>query len=229
MDDFSNLDEARSDTGSTLGRTGLPQYTQYRTYDPNRVVIRQDQTSSLVATVRKGWLYRYRKLQNGRQQIISFIIPGDFLTFHSPTRPEARIAFGVKSASKTELCVFERDHFLQAAMQEAAILADFRKESAAYIELLHRRLADIGQRSANGRLCQLLLELYQRHSARGMIEDNGFDFPISQNLLAKALALTKDYVNRSLSALRRSGVIQLAERRLTILDMDRLKAIAEEE
>jgi CRP-like cAMP-binding protein len=198
-------------------------------YEANRVVIRQDQPSGLVASVRKGWLYRYRRLQNGRQQIISFIIPGDFLTFSSHSPPETPIAFGVKSASRIELCIFERDPFLRAITQEAAITADFHKEAAAYLEQLHRRLADIGQRSASGRLGQLLLELYQRHSARGMIQDNGFEFPVSQELLAKSLALTKAYVNRCLSALKRAGVIRLAERQLTILDMDRLKAIAEEE
>jgi CRP-like cAMP-binding protein len=203
--------------------------SECRVYDPNRVVIRQDQPSTLVATVRNGWLYRYRKLQNGRQQIISFIIPGDFLTFSSHSRPEIPVSFGVKSVSRTALCVFERDHFLHAVTQEAAYTADFHRESAAYEELLHRRLADIGQRSAKARLGQLLLELYRRHSARGMIKDNGFDFPISQDLLAKALALTKAYVNRCLSSLKRGGVIQLADRRLTVLDMEQLKAIAEEE
>jgi len=135
----------------------------------------------------------------------------------------------VKSASKAELCVFELNHFLQAVAQETAFTVNFHRESAAYVERLHRRLADIGQRSASGRLGQLLLELHRRHSTRGMIRDNGFEFPISQELLAKALALTKAYVNRCLTTLKRDNVIELAERRLTILDMDRLQAIAEEE
>src|ERR1700749_4504916 len=113
------------------------------------------------------------------------------------------MSFGVKTATKAELCVFEHTAFVQTLARDPLLHEEFQKDASAFVDHLHRRIADIGQRSACARLGQLLLELHQRHATRGLLENDGFEFPASQDLLAKALALTKAYVNRSLSKLKR--------------------------
>jgi len=48
------------------------------------------------------------------------------------------------------------------------------------------------------------------------------DFPITQEQIADATGLTAVHTNRTLQALRRSGLITLTASKLTILDWDAL-------
>jgi CRP-like cAMP-binding protein len=196
---------------------------------PSRVLIRQDHTPSAIYLVRKGWLYRYRNLGNGRQQIISFIIPGDIITFSTIFNPDSPLCYGVKSATKIELCSFDSAGFRRGIAADPVFIGPYRGALSAYLDSLHRRIADIGQRTARGRMAQLLVELFDRHQAHGLVIGNGFEFPVTQELLARALGLTKAYVNRTLGSLKDAGIIRLHERQLSVLELQRLRDIAETE
>ena len=201
--------------------------SEFAHYGPNRVVMRQDQVPATIYTVYRGWLYRYRKLANGRVQIISFVIPGDVIPFISIFRPDTPLFYGIKSVSHTELCVFDCTRFREGIAADPAFAKPFQMAVAQYLDSLHRRIVDMGQRSARGRLAQLLIELFQRHHARGMTVNNSFEFPVSQELLAKALGLTKAYVNRTLAGLKKDGIIRLEKKWLTIVDLDGLGRLSE--
>lgn len=198
-------------------------------FGPNRVVMRQDQVPTSIYSVYRGWLYRYRKLTDGRQQIIGFIIPGDVIPFFAIFRADAPLFYGIKSVTNVELCAFDCARFREQIATDPAFTGPFQMAVGQYLDSLHRRIADIGQRSAKGRLAQLLLELFERHEKRGMTADNAFEFPVSQELLAKALGLTKAYVNRTLSGLKSGGTIQLQDRWLRIGNLEGLRRIADEE
>jgi CRP/FNR family transcriptional regulator, anaerobic regulatory protein len=202
--------------------------SEVQRYSPNRVVIRQDQVPRAFYTVYKGWLYRYRKLANGRQQIISFVIPGDVIPFFSIFKQDTALFYGIKSITNVELCAFDCKRFRHLIAADQAFTGPFQMAVGQYLESLHRRIADIGQRSAKGRLAQLLIELFERHEKRAMTVENSFEFPVSQELLARALGLTKAYVNRMLAALKAGGTIEQQGRRLTIIDLNELKRIAED-
>lgn len=53
------------------------------------------------------------------------------------------------------------------------------------------------------------------------------DFPLTQEQLADSTGLTAVHTNRTLQSLRKDGLIQLTGRSLTVLDWDRLRAIAD--
>jgi len=61
----------------------------------------------------------------------------------------------------------------------------------------------------------------------GKTTGESFDFPITQEQLASCLGLTAVHVNRTLQALRREALIELENRRLTILQFDELKRAGE--
>ena len=193
------------------------------------MVFRQDQSADKICTVYRGWLYRYRKLANGRQQIIRFIIPGDTIPFFAGINSEVPLNYGVKSVNEVQLCSFGVAEFRHLLEQDQRSFAHYKLATTKEVRFLHQRIADIGQRNARGRLAQLLVELFWRHKERGLLTENAFEFPVSQALLAKALGLTKAYVNRNLAALKSKDIIRLQNKRLEILDLELLTSIAERE
>jgi CRP-like cAMP-binding protein len=76
-------------------------------------------------------------------------------------------------------------------------------------------------------MSHLLCELNARLGIVGLVEQNSFDFPLTQVQFGECLGLTSVHVNRTLQELRRRKLIELQSRRVTIFDLDALKNVAQ--
>lgn len=193
---------------------------------PHRIVFHRGEVPDKVFTVYKGWLCRYRDLGRGRYQILNFIIPGDTITLSSMFMPGQPLSFSVKTLTDVEVCGFSADTFRSMLSQKAEYLQPYHQDLSGYLDTVTTRLADLGQRSAKGRMAQLFVELYRRHQKRQLLRDGGFPFPISQEILANALGITKSYVNRTLSTMRDEELILLEDGKLTVPDLPALEKCA---
>jgi CRP-like cAMP-binding protein len=88
---------------------------------------------------------------------------------------------------------------------------------------LREWLANIGQRDAFSRTGHHLCELWHRVKTMGLVnESDEFDLPVTQEELGDALGLTSVHVNRTIKRLREDGLITFKQKRLTLLDPERL-------
>jgi CRP-like cAMP-binding protein len=69
-------------------------------------------------------------------------------------------------------------------------------------------MTSIGRRSAKSSIAHLLCELVVKFRAVGLAEDHMIQFPITQGELGDALGLSNVHVNRSMTALKRDGLIR---------------------
>jgi CRP-like cAMP-binding protein len=92
--------------------------------------------------------------------------------------------------------------------------------------MLRERIVALGRRSARGRVAYLLCEIVWRQRAVGTAEDHSVRLPFTQADLGDMLGLTSVHINRVLQGFRRDELITLDRRRLTLLDIERLQAIA---
>jgi CRP-like cAMP-binding protein len=110
----------------------------------------------------------------------------------------------------------QRPHLVRALLWHEMVSAGIQREW----------LLSIGQRSPLERLSHLFVELFCRLKAVGLAQGLGFDLPITQNHLAEANGLSLVHLNRTLQEMRREGLIELSDRQLRIVDLDRLKRVA---
>lgn len=192
----------------------------------HRIVFHRGEVPDKVFTVYKGWLCRYRDLGRGRYQILNFILPGDTITLSSMFMPGQPLSFSVKALTDVELCSFPAETFRSLLSQKPAYMQPYYQDLSEYLDAITTRLADLGQRSAKGRMAQLFVELHRRHQKRHMIHNGGFALPVSQEILANALGITKSYVNRTLATMRDEGLIALEEGRLFVPDLAALERCA---
>ena len=61
----------------------------------------------------------------------------------------------------------------------------------------------------------------------GLAEENTYEFPLTQVELGECLGLTAVHVNRTLQELRRRGLVEVQNRRVTMLDRPALERVAE--
>ena len=78
---------------------------------------------------------------------------------------------------------------------------------------------------AEERLAAFLLNLSQRLAARGYL-NNEFDLPMSRIEIASYLGIQIETVSRMLSRFAESGLIQIKQRHIKLIDMDGLYELA---
>lgn len=198
-------------------------------FPAGRIFLREGSAPRQVYTLYSGWAFRYVTLSDGRRQIFQLHLPGDTLVLESLLMPGVQLPFSVRSLTPVTLCAFEVPDAVDIIHHSPEQEDRSRAETRRFFAALHRRLADIGRRSALGRIAQLLIETEQRLLLRGLSQNSTFLFPVSQEHIADMLGLTTVYVNRTLDRLRKQKVITFDRKIMRILDSGRLYEIAEEE
>jgi len=89
-----------------------------------------------------------------------------------------------------------------------------------------RLATTIGRLDAQGRICVLLLDLYNRLRRHGLISRMTFNVPLTQEQMADHLGLTLVHVNRTLGRLREERIVLVDRQVVIIMDLDRLRDAA---
>ena len=186
-------------------------------------VIREGDAPSDVHLVTSGLACRYKILDDGRRQIVAFLIPGDFCDMNVFIL--SRMDHAIAAISPVRMVWLPREQML-ALMQHPGISRAMWFATLVDEAVLREWVANIGQRSAEHRLAHLFCELSLRMRSVGLTDGNTFEFPATQTDLADALGLSTVHSNRSLMSLKAAGLAIFKHKRITIPDMKRLKSIS---
>ncbi len=69
--------------------------------------------------------------------------------------------------------------------------------------LVDENLTSVGRRTAVERIAALMVKLYKRADALGLVTDGTFAFPLTQQHIADALGLSLVHTNKTLARLRK--------------------------
>ena len=210
---------------SAEDRSALAELSRnFRYVDSRRDLISEGDKPRHVHLVLDGWACRYKQLPDGKRQIVSLFVPGDFCDVnvyvlkymdHS-IGAITRLKVAMITPDEMNALTAERPRITQALWWHELVTAAVQREWTL----------NIGQRSAYERLAHLLIELYLRLNTVGRAHDGRCDFPLTQNDLADATGLTSVHVNRTLQELRRDGLIELERKQLQILDLPRMMDVS---
>jgi CRP-like cAMP-binding protein len=179
-----------------------------------------------VCVLNRGMAIRYKVLHDGRRQILSLVLPGDFVGL--PGSLFDNCLYSIATLTEAVACsipfttlfdLFQRYPRLGTAMFWLA-----GHEAALYAEHLIR----VGRQSAYERVAHLLLELLFRLQIVGFAaDDHSYALPMTQELMADALGLSVPHVNRTLRRLREDGLIAIEGTRLICLDVTALARVSD--
>lgn len=186
-------------------------------------IIREGDRPDEVVLILSGFACRYKVIEGGKRQIMAFLLPGDFCDFQVFILKQ--MDHNIGTLSRCQVVRMKRDAVLVLS-ERPAIARAFWWASLVDSATLREWLVNIGQRTAEERIAHLLCELLVRLETVGLVRDNSYSLPISQNDLADALGVTVVHANRMLMALRDHGLIDLAARELLVKDVEGLKALS---
>jgi len=181
--------------------------------------------SAHLYTVLSGWGFRYKILEDGRRQILNYILPGDLVGLQGTLDGEMR--HSVEALTAITLCVFDRDRIYELFSGYPSLGYDLTWIAAREESILDEHLLSIGRRSALERAAYLLAFLYMRADSTGAYTRQGtLTIPITQQHLADTLGLSIVHTNKTLRKLANSGLIRWLDRGCEVLDSTGLAKIA---
>lgn len=193
-------------------------------FAPREDMLLQGETRNVCATIMSGWACRYRTLEDGRRQILGFLVPGDLCDFGAllGVRSDCSVAT-LTSVTCAHIPRARFDQMTNANPKVArAILLDLLATSSVQREWT----VNLGQRGAYERLAHLFCEMFVRLEAIGLTHGQTCSLPITQADIADATGLSSVHVNRTLQELRGANLVTFGGKTLEIPDFSALKAAA---
>lgn len=191
---------------------------------PGAQLLLQGSSSPQMFTALSGLGVRYKTLQDGRRQVINFVLPGDFVGLQAGVMQEMQ--HSVDASTPMTLCVFNRADLWTLFKAQPEMAFDLTWLAAIEESFLGEALAVVGQASAETRLVWGLLRFHARCRMAGLADESGaVPFPYRQQDLADALGLSLVHTNKTLQALRTRQIVSLGDGRLRFLDKARAEAM----
>jgi CRP-like cAMP-binding protein len=172
-----------------------------------------------------GWMARAKDLQSGQRQLAELQVPGDFVDLHGFTLK--RLDHDLITLSRCRVATVPHSRLKDMTERFPHLARLYWLMTNIDAAIQREWTLSLGRRSAIARMAQLFCELRLRLGLVGLVQNDSYDFPLTQVELGECLGLTAVHVNRTIQELRRQGVVDLERRRVTIRDLKALESIAE--
>ncbi|HZR74531.1 Crp/Fnr family transcriptional regulator [Bradyrhizobium sp.] len=191
-----------------------------RRFAPRVDISREGDRPKDVHLILSGWACRYKQLEDGRRQIVSFFLPGDMCDLNVFILKEMDHSIG--TISDVTIADLSREFFDEIGAGYPRIATALWWETLVNAAIQREWTMNLGQRTASERMAHLLCEIFFRLRLAGLTDVNSCEFPLTQADLAEATGLSKVHVNRTLQELRGAKLVVLKGKALTVPNVERL-------
>ena len=184
-----------------------------------------EESEKFLFVVIDGWMFRNAILEDGRRQILDFILPGDLIAGRRWNGAEVSQTVDAITDSVVALVPVHAVSELVREMPSVAITLLEASQSALYAS--YENLVDTGRRTSIEAVAHFLIRIEKRAaSAIGRTDDGTVVFPLIQEHIGDAIGLTAVHICRTLRKLKTAGVIEMGRGWLKITDRAELAAFA---
>lgn len=212
--------------GATLAeadRAALIHLTRHmRSVERRQTLTEEGDLNPRIHIVLEGWACRSKLLSNGKRLITDLILPGD--ACHPHTNLLGHADHSVTMLSDGLVAEVEAAEIARVLAHQASAAQALHWSSLQVDAILRQALINNGHRLADARIAHLICELRTRLLAVGLVKGDRFAWPLTQEELGQAVAISNVHANRSLMALRADGLIDLTTRVMVVPDLARLAA-----
>lgn len=200
-----------------------------RAYGQGEIAMAEGQLSREVLIIERGWVEVVKGTADGREMVIAQRGPGELVGELSAIDSLPRTA-SVRCATAVEVAVVPSREFVQIVTADPQLALALLNHVAARVRQASGNILEQGVVDGMRRVCRHLATLIERQAAQrgdtglvgtGSIVDIG-----SQEHLGLVVGLHRSTLVRILSDLRQSGIIETGRGTVTVIDADRLHALA---
>ena len=186
-------------------------------------LFRDGQSFGDIFAVRSGSFKSSLTTDNGREQVIGFHLPGDFLGLQGIAGQ--RHACDALALEDAEVCAMRFEHVETLSRELPPVQHLFYRLMSSEILRETQAIVMLGSLRAEGRVAAFLLDLLDRLKARGFSETE-MVLRMTREDIGSFLGLKLETVSRVLAKLSASGLIRVDNRHVRVLQREALAALA---
>lgn len=180
----------------------------YRSYSAGESIAWAGDRLEFLGSVVTGVATLSHTLEDGRRQLVGFLLPSDFVG--RPGRERAQ--YDITAVTDTVICRFDKAAFEKLLLESDAISGRLLEMMMDELDAARDWMTTLGRKTAREKIASFLCILARRQAALGRREEDdaiSFDLPVTRETIADYLGLTLETVSRQISALKRDEVIRL--------------------
>lgn len=192
-----------------------------RGYSKGEVIIGEGELISEFLYMKEGLVKLSKTTIEGKDQIISFSKPFDFVSILSVFSSD-NYKYSVSAVEDSVVCVLDLDVVKNYAQQNAMFTMDLMTRVSQATDKIVLDSLEIKRKHLKGRVAHVLL-----YFANHIYENDEFELPISRREIAEYIGMTTENVIRTLSEFRKDKIIKIFGKDIQIADKKRLENISE--
>ncbi|MDN5787003.1 transcriptional regulator FnrL [Pseudorhodobacter sp.] len=200
----------------------LEQMKYYRSYQAGQTVVWSGDHMDFVASVVTGVATLSQTMEDGRRQMVGLLLPSDFVG--RPGRDT--VAYDVTATTDLVMCCFRKKAFETMMIATPSVAQRLLEMTLDELDSAREWMLLLGRKTAREKIASLLAIIARRNAGLMLKRATGrlvFDLPLTREEMSDYLGLTLETVSRQMSALRKSGVIELeGKRHVVVNDFDLL-------
>lgn len=208
---FNHLDEA------SMALIG--EHLQHRHYVKGEYIYQMHDQDDALYIIRKGRVRLFRLSDNGREQLVNIMQPGEFMgefTVFNANRVHEEFA---QAETDCQMCVLRRADVLAILKDYPDIAIKLLQELALRLEKAEQQTTQVAVENVASRLAMFLAEQVMPAADPAPI----ITLPMARKDIASYLGTTPETVSRKFKQLEQAGLIeQLPRRQIKINDVDDL-------
>ena len=198
----------------------------YRTFRPGEEIVAMGETTDFLGSVVEGCVGLSRIMSDGRRQMVGLLFPSDFIG--RPMRPEA--PFDAVAVTDVRLCIFSRPRFETMLKDTPALEQRLLEMTLDELDSAREWMVLLGRKTAKEKIASFFAIAARRMASvqnASLDEEIRVALPLTREDMADYLGLTIETVSRQIGALKKAGLIEMADaRHISIPDYDALVEMA---
>ena len=191
-----------------------------RSFQRDQEIYAEGEPANYCYRVITGAVRLVKLLEDGRRQVLEFLLPGDHIGFDLLSEHE----FSAEAVSDTTLKCYSRRRVEALAEQNQGVARWLRAQTARDLRCAQTRIVSLGRKSATERIAGFLMEMSERTRGAGDV----LNLPMARTDIADHLGLTVETVCRTLSRLKQTNMIAVTGAKISISNRHQLEAVGRE-
>ncbi|MHB8157035.1 MAG: Crp/Fnr family transcriptional regulator [Desulfocucumaceae bacterium] len=193
-----------------------------RTYQKGRIIFVEDEPGEAVFFLREGRVKISKQADDGREQILHFIHPGEMFAevvlFDGGDYPAT-----AEAVEDSRIGMIKNSDMERITLENSGIALGILKIMSRRLRMAQKQINDLALMDTSRRMASTLLFLVAEQGVPG---ECGIviDMSLTNQDLANMIGTSRETANRILSDMRRQKALQVNNRQIIITDMKKLKS-----
>jgi CRP-like cAMP-binding protein len=202
-----NYLEAEQVTNALFLSEATPECSHTRNTHAGHTIFCEGDKADFVYEVLEGVVRTSKVLCDGRRQVLTFAYPGDIIGLSHDSFYHS----DCDAISDVKIRVYRKNAFNATFADEPQLCGQLLRYAAAEVNNMQEHFLMLGRKSALEKVASFLVVLLDRVGEKSSECNTCFQLPMSRSDIADFLGLTIETVSRTLTKLRKQGIIELPD------------------